>query len=382
MPVKTHIFSKSEFERYSRHLIIPEFNLAGQTKLKAASVLVIGAGGLGCPVLQYLTAAGLGTIGMVDFDVVSESNLQRQILYDVTQVGEKKVYAAEKKLKALNPHVQFDIHDLELTSTNALGIIEQYDVVIDGTDNFPTRYLVNDACVLAGKPLIYGSIFQFEGQVSVFNVPLKEKRGPNYRDLFPSPPPPDLVPNCAEGGVLGVLPGIIGSLQASEAIKVITSIGETLSGRLFVFDALTFTSVTLNIKVDDNQAAIERLIDYDSFCHINVPEQDNDQLSEISVSQLKSMRDKGISHQLIDVRNAYEFDIANIEGQLIPLDELDQRLNEINRTGPVIIHCRTGKRSAQAIAMLSEKYGYDNLLNLRGGILAYAQQIDSSIPTY
>jgi len=380
--VDAPIFSKSEFERYSRHLIIPEFNIKGQQKLKSAAVLVIGAGGLGCPVLQYLTAAGVGTIGMVDFDVVSESNLQRQILYDVTQVGEKKVYAAEKKLTALNPHVQFHIHDLELSSSNALGIIEDYDVVIDGTDNFPTRYLVNDACVIADKPLVYGSIFQFEGQVSVFNLANSHSRGPNYRDLFPTPPPPDLVPNCAEGGVLGVLPGIIGSLQANEAIKIIANIGDTLSGRLFVFDALTFTSVTLNIPLDPIQKSIDHLIDYNSFCHIKPASHDPSHLNEISVHQLKIWLDNGTPFQLVDVRNIYEYDIANISGTLIPLSELEQRHDEINRACPVVIHCRSGKRSKEAIQILRDKYGFDNLLNLSGGILAYSKEINNEIPTY
>ena len=374
--------SKQEFERYSRHIIIPEFNLEGQQKLRSSRVLVIGAGGLGCPILCYLTAAGVGTIGIVDFDQISISNLQRQVLYQESQVGQKKVVVAIDRLRLQNPHVAFVPYDVVLTSENALEIINDYDIVIDGTDNFPTRYLVNDACVILDKPLIYGSIFQFEGQVSVFNLKQGERRGPNYRDLFPDPPPPDLVPNCAEGGVLGVLPGIIGSLQASEAIKVLTGIGDPLSGRLFVFDALTFTSVTLNVAVNPDLPAINELIDYEEFCGIPVSSQLEEQVSQISVQEFKRWMNEEKDFQLIDVRNTYEYDIANLDGLLIPLPELSERYQEIKRSGQVIIHCRSGKRSTDAILWLQQEKGFENLLNLKGGILAFAEEIDPEIPKY
>ena len=376
------ILSKGELERYSRHLIIPDFNIEAQLKLKRSRVLVIGAGGLGCPVLQYLTAAGVGTLGLLDFDVVSLSNLQRQILYDADQVGQKKIHAAHAKLSGLNEHVVFELHDTKITSSNALKIIDAYDLIVDGTDNFPTRYLVNDACVLASKPLVYGSIFQFEGQASVFNQ-LEEdgSRGPTYRDLFPTPPPPDLVPNCAEGGVIGVLPGIIGCLQANEAIKVITGIGETLSGKLYVFDALTFSSVTLHIRHDVEQEPITQLIDYESFCGFQ-PSTDAPTVEEISVNNLKEWMERGQSFQLIDVRNKYEYDIVNLGGELIPLDAIAEQNDKINRTGPVVLHCRSGKRSAEAIIKLQSQFGFTNLLNLSGGILAYAKEIDQNLPVY
>ncbi len=376
-------FSKAEYRRYSRHLIIPEFNIAGQQRLKRARVLVVGAGGLGCPALLYLTAAGVGRIGIVDFDVVSESNLQRQVLYNVEQIGIKKISAAKYKLSKQNPHVVFDTYDEQLNSNNALDILENYDLIIDGTDNFPTRYLINDACVLLDKPLVYGSIFQFEGQVSVFNLTTKEGRqGPNYRDLFPVPPPPDLVPNCAEGGVLGVLPGIIGSLQASEAIKVITGIGEPLSGRLFVFDALTFTSVTLNIKSDPKRKPVEKLIDYEAFCGITIEDSSDAPVREISVQTLKEWLDAGKDFQLVDVRKPYEYDIVNIGGRLIAMEDIDELHAYIDPSKQVVIHCRTGKRSAQVIETLEQRFGHDNLFNLKGGIVAYADQIDPSLPSY
>ncbi len=382
-PFQNSDFSKAEYERYSRHLIIPEFNLKGQAALKASRVLVIGAGGLGCPILQYLTAAGIGTIGILDFDQVSLSNLQRQILYDVSQVGEKKVTAAKAKLAALNPHVQFKTHDTQITADNALELIANYDLVIDGTDNFPTRYLVNDACVLADKPLIYGSIFQFEGQVSVFNLKLPDgSYGPNYRDLFPTPPPPDLVPNCAEGGVLGVLPGIVGSLQANEAIKVLTGIGDPLSGRLYVFDALSFTSVTLNVRSHPDGHPITELIDYESFCNVDQTESASTEVREITATTLKTWLDQKKSFQLVDVRNPYEYEIVNLRGHLIPLNQLPEKHGEIQRSGPVVLHCRTGKRSAEALRLLSQEFGFDNLLNLKGGIVAYAEEIDQSLPIY
>ena len=377
-------FSKAELERYSRHLIIPSFNIAGQRKLKEAKVLVVGTGGLGAPLLQYLTAAGIGTIGLVDYDVVDETNLQRQVLFSVEDIGKSKVRAAEKRLKALNPHIQFNTHEIQLTSENALEIIREYDVVADGTDNFPTRYLVNDACVLLDKPNVYGSIFRFDGQVSVFNyTDPKGLKGPNYRDLFPAPPPPGLVPSCAEGGVLGVLPGIVGSLQASEVIKVVTGIGEPLSGKLFLFDALTFETRTVNIPKDPGREPITGLVDYEAFCgETGAPPETIEKVKEISVKDLASMKTKGEDFQLIDVREPYEFEIAQIGGTLMPLNEIEEHVDKISTDKTVIFHCRTGIRSAKAIKRLEKKFGFTNFYNLNGGILAYADEVDPSLAKY
>jgi len=376
-------FSKAELERYSRHLIIPDFNIEGQRRLKEARVLVVGTGGLGAPLLQYLTAAGVGTIGIVDFDIVDESNLQRQVLFSVNDVGSSKVEAAVKRLRALNPHVQFNIHNVRLTSENALNILRNYDVVADGTDNFPTRYLVNDACVILDKPNVYASIFRFDGQVSVFNYVNEDgERGPNYRDLFPAPPPPGLVPSCAEGGVIGVLPGIIGSLQANEVIKVITGIGDPLTGRLFLFDALTFETRTVRLVKDPDQKPITALIDYEIFCGMNGEESEEDPVKEVTVSELAALQKESNSFQLIDVREPYEFEIAQIGGTLIPLDQIEEHVNDISSDKKVIIHCRSGVRSARAIRTLEKKYGFNNLYNLKGGILAYAEEIDDSLARY
>jgi sulfur-carrier protein adenylyltransferase/sulfurtransferase len=376
-------FSKEELERYSRHLIIPEFNIEGQRKLKAAKVLVIGTGGLGSPLLLYLTAAGVGTIGILDFDVVDESNLQRQVIFSVADVGRPKVDAAVDRLKALNPYITFKPYNTRITSENALEIISEYDVVADGTDNFPTRYLVNDACVITGKPNIYGSIFRFEGQVSVFNYTNKEGvTGPNYRDLFPSPPPPGLVPSCAEGGVIGVLPGIIGSLQANEVIKVITGVGETLSGRLFLLDAATFLTRTMKISKDSHATPITELIDYEFFCGIGQEEEVKETVKEITVQELLSLQENGEDFQLIDVREPYEYEIANLQAKLIPLATVEQAIDEIASDKKVIIHCRSGVRSRQAIERLEKKFGFKNLYNLKGGILAWADQIDQTVAKY
>lgn len=381
-------FSKDELERYSRHLIIPEFNIEGQRKLKAAKVLVVGTGGLGSPMLLYLAAAGVGTIGIIDFDVVDDSNLQRQVLYSVDDVGVPKVEAAKKRIQALNPHINIVVHETMLTSQNALDIVKDYDVVADGTDNFPTRYLVNDACVLLGKTNVYASIFRFEGQVSVFNYTDKEGNvGPNYRDLFPSPPPPGLVPSCAEGGVIGVLPGIVGSLQANEVIKVITGVGEPLSGRLFIFDALSFITRTLKIYRDEENPlngknpTITELIDYQQFCGIPQKSEEKN-VKEITVKELANMVKNNADFQLIDVREPYEYDIANIKGELIPLAQVEESYNKINSDKQVVVHCRSGKRSADAIELLEKKYGFKNLYNLKGGILAWADEIDNSLPKY
>jgi len=328
MPNNPNInLSPKEMARYSRHIAIPEFGLAGQQKLKAAKVLVIGSGGLGSPVLLYLAAAGVGHIGIVDFDVVKD-----------------------------------------------------YDVVADGTDNFPTRYLVNDACVLAGKVNVYASIFRFEGQVSVFNYPQADgSRGVNYRDLFPEPPPPGMVPSCAEGGVLGVLPGIIGSMQASEVIKVITGVGEPLSGRLFLFDAASFTTRVLNVNKNPD-TKITALINYEAFCGIGLPEENP--LKEISVQELKAWMDNEVDFQLVDVREAYEYDIANLQGELISLSAIVEEQGRISKDKKVVIHCRSGKRSAEAIRKLEASYPFDNLYNLRGGINAFAKEVDDTLIVY
>jgi adenylyltransferase/sulfurtransferase len=377
-------FSKAELERYSRHLIIPEFNIEGQKKLKQAKVLVVGSGGLGSPLLLYLTAAGVGTIGIVDFDVVDETNLQRQVLFGVESVGRSKVEAAKERLESLNPHINIITHNVHLNSANALEIAKNYDVIADGTDNFPTRYLVNDVSVLLDVPNVYASIFRFEGQVSVFNlVDQNGKRGPQYRDLFPTPPPPGLVPSCAEGGVIGVLPGIIGSLQANEVLKVIAGIGEPLSGRLFLFDALSFTTRTLKISPHPETPKITELIDYQTFCGIGPhSDQTASLVPEITVQELQKLRDHGHDYQLIDVREPYEYEISNLDGDLIPLGQLEQSLDQISRDRPVIVHCRSGKRSADAILLLQNKYGFTNLQNLKGGILAFAEEIDNSLAKY
>lgn len=375
-------FSPEELARYSRHIIIPEFNLEGQRKLKAAKVLVIGSGGLGSPVLLYLAAAGVGHIGIVDFDVVDDSNLQRQVLFSVADKGKSKAHTAAEKLRGLNPYINITVHETRFSRENALELVSQYDVVADGTDNFPTRYLVNDACVLAGKVNVYASIFRFEGQVSVFNYPNEDgTRGPNYRDLFPEPPPPGLVPNCSEGGVLGVLPGIIGSMQANEVIKVISGVGEPLTGKIFLFDAASFTTRTLKVKPNPG-TTITELIDYDQFCGIGPTIQEPSQIKEITVQDLQAMRNNGEDFQLIDVREPYEYDIVQIGGTLIPLGTVTNATDKIVRDKTVVIHCRSGKRSADAIRELQALYGYDNLVNLKGGILAWAKEIDPTAPVY
>ncbi|MFN4080425.1 MAG: molybdopterin-synthase adenylyltransferase MoeB [Saprospiraceae bacterium] len=372
-------FSREELARYNRHIIIPEFGIEAQQKLKAAKVLVVGSGGLGSPLLLYLTAAGVGQIGIVDFDVVDDSNLQRQVLYGKDDVGRLKVEAARKRLEALNPHIRFDIHNTRLTSANALDIVSQYDVVADGTDNFPTRYLVNDACVLAGKPNVYASIFQFEGQVSVFNYRnAAGELGPNYRDLYPTPPPPGLVPSCAEGGVLGVLPGIIGSLQALEVIKVVTGVGEPLSGRLFSFDALSFGSRIFKLRrradnpLNGERPSITALIDYEQFCGLKNPTEMR-AVKEISVEEFLSLQTSGEPFQLVDVREPHEYAIANLGAELIPLGTVAEHAARFARDRKVVVHCQAGVRSAKAIRALEDQFGFDNLYSLRGGIQAVLQ---------
>lgn len=342
-----------EFERYNRQMLMPEFGINGQEKLKNAKVLVIGCGGLGSPILLYLTAAGIGTLGIVENDKIDITNLQRQILYTTSAVGLPKISETVIRLMALNPFVKIKQYPTLLSAENALGIIKDYDIVIDGTDNFPTRYLVNDACVMLNKPFVYGAIHRFEGQVAVFN----HQNSATYRDLFPSPPPPEQAPNCAEAGVLGVLPGIIGSMQALEAIKVITNIGEPLSGKLLVLDTLSMQSRIIRIPKMPDTPKITQLIDYETFCGLK-------STNDITYSALKTLE----NYQLIDVREKHEYEIRNIGGELMPLSELEKHLPKINRDKTVVIHCQSGIRSQKAIKILQEKFGFTNLVNLTGGI--------------
>ena len=386
MKTEEILLSKEELLRYNRHIIIPEFGIEAQSKLKAAKVLVIGAGGLGSPLLLYLAAAGVGTIGIIDYDVVEDSNLHRQVLFGITEIGSSKVDAAKQRLRNLNPHININIFNLLLTNKNALDLIKEYDVVADGTDNFPTRYLVNDACVLLGKPNVYASIFQFEGQVTVFNnTNNKGELGPNYRDLFATPPPPGLVPNCAEGGVLGVLPGIIGSMQALEVIKVITGVGEVLDGRLFFFDALTFESRIFNFKrnrsnpINGENPTIHELIDYEQFCGVKAFER---KIKEISAKDLYDWQEQGEDFQLIDVREPVEYAAENISGQLIPLATILSYADGISRDKRVVIHCKMGGRSASAIRQLEDSFGFDNLYNLKGGILSYMDEARATLKKF
>lgn len=374
-------FSKEELERYSRHLIIPEFNIEGQRKLKNAKVLVVGTGGLGSPLLLYLAAAGVGNIGILDFDVVDDSNLQRQVLFTVDDVGQPKAVAAKTRLEKLNPHVNYTVHNTMLTSENALDIVKDYDLVADGTDNFPTRYLVNDACVILDKVNVYASIYRFEGQVSVFNYKDKDGvNGPHYRDLFPSPPPPGLVPSCSEGGVIGVLPGIIGSLQANEVLKVISGVGDPLAGRLFLFDALSFETRTMKVRKSPNTLPVTELIDYEIFCGLDEINEEK-AVKQITVEELSQWKNLKKDFQLIDVREPYEYEIANIEGEIIPLGDVTDQVNKFRSDIDVVVYCRSGKRSAEAIRKL-EKLGFTNLYNLEGGILAWAETLDPTMAKY
>jgi len=374
-----------EVKRYSRHLIMPEVGMTGQKKLKKASVLCVGAGGLGSPLAFYLTAAGVGRIGIVDFDVVDFSNLQRQILHTTDDVGRPKLDSAADKLNALNPNVNVELHDTRLTSDNALQLFEKYDIIVDGTDNFPTRYLVNDACVLTGKPNVYGSIFRFEGQASIF----ASSDGPCYRCLYPEPPPPGLVPSCAEGGVLGILPGLIGLVQATEVIKLILEKGHTLVGRLLLFDALGMKFRELKLKKDPQcpvcgeNASIKALIDYEEFCGIGPEvEESLTGIDEVTAKELKQELDQGLDPYILDVRNPVEYEISRIEGShLIPLDQLLNRLNELDSARDIVAHCRSGARSAKAIEMLQEA-GFRKLRNLKGGVLAWADDVDPTMAKY
>ena len=378
--------SKEEITRYSRHLIMPEVGMDGQLKLKQAKVLCIGTGGLGAPLGLYLAAAGVGRIGLVDFDKVDLSNLQRQILFDTNDIGRPKIEAATNRLRNLNPDIQIDNFETRLTSENALDILKDYDIVVDGTDNFPTRYLVNDACVILGKPTVYGSIFRFEGQITIFGYP----GGPCYRCLYPEPPPPGLVPSCAEGGVLGVLPGIVGAIQAAETLKLIIGKGEPLVGRLLLFDALAMRFRELKLRknpecpVCGGHPTITKLIDYEEFCGIRGEESASPaqtSVPEIAPRELKARLDRGDDLFILDVREPHEFQICNLGGHLIPLGELSRRVNELDSSREIVAHCRSGKRSAEAVEFLRSA-GFRKVLNLKGGILAWSDEVDASVPKY
>ncbi|MGD1950569.1 MAG: molybdopterin-synthase adenylyltransferase MoeB [Leptolyngbyaceae cyanobacterium] len=379
--------TKEDYERYSRHLILPEVGVDGQKRLKAASVLCIGTGGLGSPLILYLAAAGVGRIGLVDFDVVDYSNLQRQIIHGTSWVNKPKIESAKNRILEINPHCQVDLYNTRLSSDNALKIFEPYDIVVDGTDNFPTRYLVNDACVLLNKPNVYGSIFRFEGQATVFNY----EDGPNYRDLYPEPPPPGLVPSCAEGGVLGILPGIIGVIQATETIKIVLGEGNTLSGRLLLYNSLDMTFRELKLRPNPVRPVIEKLIDYEQFCGIPDAQaaeaEQKAAMDEMSVTDLKRLMDSGSSdYLLLDVRNPNEYEIAKIPGSvLIPLSEIEsgtgvEKVRELMNGHKLIAHCKMGGRSAKALSILKDA-GIKGT-NVAGGILAWSREVDSSVPQY
>ena len=377
--------SKEEIQRYSRHLIMPEVGMEGQLKLKRARVLTIGTGGLGAPLGLYLAAAGVGHLGLVDFDVVDNSNLQRQVTFTTQDVGKPKSAAAKARLSALNPSIEIVAYETRLTSENALDLFRDYDIIVDGTDNFPTRFLVNDACVILGKPNVYGSIFRFEGQATVFGYP----GGPCYRCLYPEPPPPGLVPSCAEGGVLGVLPGIVGSIQAMETIKLILGAGDPLVGRLLLFDALAMRFRELKLKrnpecpVCGDHRTITKLIDYEEFCGIRGEEAPamTQGIPEITPTELKARQDRGDKLFILDVREPHEYQICNLNGKLIPLGELPRRVNELDSSVEMVVHCRSGKRSADAIHFL-QTAGFKKLWNLKGGVLAWADEVDPRMPKY
>ncbi|MEH2348824.1 MAG: molybdopterin-synthase adenylyltransferase MoeB [Nostoc sp.] len=379
--------TKDDYERYSRHLILPEVGLEGQKRLKAASVQCIGTGGLGSPLLLYLAAAGIGRIGIVDFDIVDTSNLQRQVIHGTSWVGKPKIESAKNRIHEINPYCQVDLYETRLTSENALEILQPYDIVVDGTDNFPTRYLVNDACVLLNKPNVYGSILRFEGQATVFNY----QGGPNYRDLFPEPPPPGMVPSCAEGGVLGILPGIIGLIQATETVKIILGQGNTLSGRLLLYNALDMKFRELKLRPNPIRPVIEKLIDYEEFCGIPQAkaEEAKQQMEsqEMTVKDLKELLDSGAKDfVLLDVRNPNEYDIAKIPGSvLVPLPDIENgngvaKVKEILNGHRLIAHCKMGGRSAKALAILKEAGIVGT--NVKGGITAWSREIDPSVPEY
>ena len=389
-PPEEATLSKDEILRYSRHLIIPEVGMEGQQKLKAAKVLLVGTGGLGAPLGLYLAAAGVGKIGLVDFDVVDFTNLQRQVIHSTKDVGRNKIDSASEKMLAINPHIEIVRHEVALTSENALDILKDYDVIVDGTDNFPTRYLVNDACVLLGKPNVYGSIFRFEGQATVFAY----EGGPCYRCLYPEPPPPGLVPSCAEGGVLGILPGTIGLIQATETVKLILGIGEPLVGRLLLYDALGMRFRELKLRknpecpVCGDHPTVTKLIDYHQFCGIpqqpavKPAEENKVNEGEIDVTEVKAKLDRGDRFTLIDVREPHEYRICNIPGaKLIPLGEFPKHLGEFDPGSEIVIHCKSGMRSAKACGIMRQA-GFQNVRNMKGGILAWSDKVDPSVPKY
>lgn len=356
---------------------MPELGIEGQLKLKNAKVLVIGAGGLGCPSLLYLTAAGVGTIGIVDGDVVEESNLQRQVLFNTNDIGKSKAQSAANHLKAQNPHVNLVVHQEYITTSNAISLISQYDIIADGTDNFATRYLINDACILANKPNVFASILKFNGQVSVFNYSQHHTtRGVNYRDIFPTPPPAESAPSCTDAGVLGVLPGLIGTIQATEIIKLITGIGTPLTGTLLSFDALTMETTKFKLNLNPDYIPVTELINYKEFCGSVKGD-----INEISAEEFRSIINSNEEIEIIDVREKFEYEIANFGGKLIPIGELESRLHEVSKDKKVIVHCKMGGRSIKAIEIM-RMHGFKNLINLKGGIIAYANEIDSTIPTY
>ena len=373
--------SHEEIARYSRHLILDEVGMEGQRRLKGSSVLCVGTGGLGSPLLMYLAAAGVGRIGIVDFDVVDTSNLQRQVIHGTDAVGRPKVHSARERIAEINPHVIVEVYEEALTTENALRILEPYDVVVDGTDNFPTRYLVNDACVILGKPNVYGSIFKFEGQASVFN----HDGGPNYRDLYPEPPPPGLVPSCAEGGVLGILPAVIGSIQATETVKLLLGQGTSLSGRLLLYDALSMRFRELTLRRDPHAPAITELVDYDQFCGVPHAEQESadEAFARIDVASFKQRWDDGWRPYVLDVRRPAEAAIARLSfaDRLQPHGDVAALVDQLPRDRDIVVHCKAGGRSAKAAATLAA-LGFDRLFNLEGGILAWSKAIDPSIPTY
>jgi sulfur-carrier protein adenylyltransferase/sulfurtransferase len=377
--------TKKEIERYSRHLIMPEVGMEGQLKLKQAKVLCVGTGGLGAPLGLYLAAAGVGRIGLVDFDRVDDSNLQRQILFSTHDVGRPKIEAAKDRLQGLNNEIQIDTFDTHLSSENALDIMKDYDIIVDGTDNFPTRYLVNDACVILKKPNVYGSIFRFEGQVTIFGYP----DGPCYRCLYPEPPPPGLVPSCAEGGVLGVLPGIVGSIQAAETLKLIIGKGESLVGRLLLFDALAMRFRELKLRKNPECPAcgthptVTKLIDYAEFCGVRGEEAPVPQTTvpEITPRELKARLDRHDDLYILDVREPHEYQICNLGGHLIPLGDLSKRVNELDSSQEIVAHCRSGKRSAEAVEFLQHA-GFRKVSSMKGGILAWSDEVDPSVPKY
>ena len=361
----TNLFSDEEIKRYSRHLAISEFNIEGQKKLKASKVLVVGAGGLGSPVILYLAAAGVGKLGVADYDTVDISNLQRQVLFTSNDVGKPKSELVEKKVKELNPFVEIEIYNKNLSSDNALEIIKPYDIVVDG-------YLINDACMILDKPWVYGSVYKFEGQVAVFNWKRDgETTGPNYRDLFPEPPPPGLAPNCAEGGVIGVLPGIIGTMQANEVIKMLCGLGNTLSGKILLYDGLRFDSRIISISKRPDAPAIKQLIDYEEFCN-NDPK-DRKNIQELDVLEFIEWQKNNIDFELIDVRETEEHQLNNIGGKSIPVSKIDDDVDDLPRQKRIVLYCQTGERSAKIVQLLNEKYGFLHVYNLKGGINAYSE---------